>query len=208
MSNDGPTVSVVDDDPAVLKSLSRLLRACRWNVATYASAHEFLQQHDPLSPGCLVLDVSMPRLSGLDLQEALARQGSRVPIIFLTGRADVPTCLRAMKGGAMEFLTKPVNDDELIQAIQAALDGDRKAQLARAHQDDLLERVATLTPREREVLAHVISGKLNKQIASHLGTVEKTIKVHRARVMEKMAVQSLAELVRVAERAGIRPADP
>jgi FixJ family two-component response regulator len=201
MSNAMPTVVVVDDDPAVLKSLSRLLRAAGLNVATFGSPQEFLEQHDPRVPGCLVLDVAMPGLNGLELQEALATKGSAIPIVFLTGHGDVPTSVQAMKRGALDFLTKPVNDDHLLEAIRVAIEKDCSARQARAELDDLLERLATLTPREREVLTHVVSGQLNKQIANDLGTVEKTIKVHRARVMEKMKVASLADLVRLVERA-------
>lgn len=207
MTQIDPTVSVVDDDPAVLKGLSRLLRSHQFQVATYASSEEFLAHYDPVAPGCLVLDVSMPRFNGLELQQVLADQGSLLPIIFLTGCGDVPTCLRAMKGGALEFLGKPVHDEDLIGAIQAALEKHRLAQQTRSEQEQTQQLLDTLTPREREVLVQVISGKLNKQIAHLLGTVEKTVKVHRARVMEKMKVTSLAELVRLAERAGIQPAD-
>lgn len=200
MSDAVPTVFVVDDDPAVLKSLSRLLRADQLTVVTFGSAQEFLERHDPSAPGCLVLDMAMPRLNGLELQEALATKGSAVPIIFLTGHGDIPMSVQAMKRGAVDFLTKPVNDDDLIKAVRAALAKDRIARQARNELDDIQERLATLTPREREVLTHVVSGQLNKQIADDLGTVEKTIKVHRARVMEKMKVQSVAELVRLTER--------
>ncbi len=198
-----PTVFIVDDDPAVLKSLSRLLRAARLNLETFTTPQEFLERYDPRASGCLVLDVAMPGSSGLELQAALAAKGSAIPIIFLTGRGDIPTSVEAMKRGALDFLTKPVNADELLEAIRLAIEKDRIARQARAESDDILERLATLTPREREVLTHVVSGQLNKQIAGDLGIVEKTIKVHRARVMEKMKVHSVAELVRLAERAGI-----
>lgn len=203
MSNPVPTVFVVDDDPAVLKSLSRLLLAARLNVATFDSPLEFLERLDPHATGCLVLDVAMPGLNGLELQGALTTKRSAIPIIFLTGQADVPTSVQAMKRGALDFLIKPVNDEDLLKAVHSALEKDRIAQQARAELDDILERLATLTPREREVLTHVVSGQLNKQIASDLGTVEKTIKVHRARVMEKMKAHSVAELVRLFERASI-----
>jgi FixJ family two-component response regulator len=200
MSNEAPTVFVVDDDPAVLKGLSRLLRAARLDVATFSSSQEFLEQHDARAPGCLILDVAMPGLNGPELQEALMNKGSAIPIIFLTGHGDVPMSVQAMKRGALDFLTKPVNDEELLKAVDAALEKDRIGRLARAELDDILQRLATLTPREREVLTHVVSGQLNKQTALDLGTVEKTIKVHRARVMEKMKVHSVAELVRLTER--------
>ena len=200
MSDAVPTVFVVDDDPAVLKGLSRLLRAARLDVATFSSPQEFLERHDPNAPGCLVLDLSMPGLNGLELQEALATKGFAVPIIFLTGHGDIPTSVQAMKRGALDFLTKPVNDDDLLKAVHAAIEKDRIARLALAELDEIQQRLATLTPREREVLTHVVSGQLNKQIAYDLGTVEQTIKVHRARVMEKMKVDSVAELVRLTER--------
>jgi len=203
MSQAEPTVFIVDDDPAVLKSLSRLLRASQVNVVTFGSPQEFLERYDPHAPGCLVLDVAMPGLNGLELQEALRVKGSAIPIIFLTGHGDIPMSVQAIKGGALDFLTKPVHDKDLLKAVEAALEKDRIERQTRAELDDIQERLATLTPREREVLIHVVSGQLNKQIAYDLGTVEKTIKVHRARVMEKMKVGSVAELVRLTERAGI-----
>jgi FixJ family two-component response regulator len=203
-----PTVFVVDDDPAVLKGLERLLRSARLNVATFASPQEFLQRHDPRVPGCVLLDVAMPGLNGLELQKALAERGGATPIVFLSGQGDVPTSVRAMKHGALDFLTKPVDDEELLAAVQAALRNDQVARRARVEVDDILQRIATLTPREREVLGHVIAGHLNKQAAAEMGTVEKTIKVHRARMMEKMGVQSVAELVRLAEKAQVAPAAP
>ena len=203
MSQAEPTVFIVDDDPAVLKSLSRLLRASQVNVVTFGSPQEFLERHDPHTPGCLVLDVAMPGLNGLELQEALRVKGSAIPIIFLTGHGDIPMSVQAMKGGALDFLTKPVHDKDLLKAVEAAIEKDRIERQSRAELDDIQERLATLTPREREVLIHVVSGQLNKQIAYDLGTVEKTIKVHRGRVMEKMKVGSVAELVRLTERAGI-----
>ena len=200
MSQVEPTVFIVDDDPAVLKSLSRLLRAIQFTVVTFGSPQEFLEQHDPRIPGCLVLDVAMPGLNGLELQEALRVRGSAIPIIFLTGHGDIPMSVQAMKGGALDFLTKPVHDKDLLKAVEAALEKDRIERQSRADLEDIQERLATLTPREREVLTHVVSGQLNKQIAYDLGTVEQTIKVHRARVMEKMKVNSVAELVRLTER--------
>jgi len=197
------TVFIVDDEPAVLKGLSRLLRSARLNVATFGSPGEFLEHHNPHAPGCLVLDVSMPGLNGLELQAALTEKGSAIPIIFLTGHGDIPMSVQAMKRGAVDFLTKPVNDDDLLKAVHAAIEKDRIQRQTRAELDDIQRRLATLTPREREVLEHVIAGQLNKQTAADLGTVEKTIKVHRARVMEKMKVQSVAELVRLAERVEV-----
>ena len=193
----------MDDDPAVLKSLARLLRSARLAVATFSSPREFLDRHDPNVPGCLVLDVAMPGLNGLELQQALIASGHELPIVFLTGHGDIPMSVQAMKSGAVDFLTKPVNDDDLLKAIRAAIDKDHLQRQARAEIAEIQQRLATLTPREREVLEHVIAGQLNKQTAADLGTVEKTIKVHRARVMEKMKVQSVAELVRLTERVGL-----
>jgi FixJ family two-component response regulator len=172
----------------------------------FGSPQEFLERHDPRAPGCLVLDLAMPGLNGLELQAALTVKGSAIPIIFLTGHGNIPASVQAMKRGALDFLTKPVNDDDLLKAVQAAIEKDRLARIARAELEDIQARLDSLTPREREVLTHVVSGQLNKQTAADLGTVEKTIKVHRGRVMEKMKVHSVAELVHLAERAGIRAA--
>jgi len=206
VSQANPTVFIVDDDLSVLKGLSRLLRSARLNPVTFASPEEFLDRHDPHAPGCLVLDVAMPGLDGLQLQQALIAKGSEIPIIFLTGQGDIPTSVQAMKGGAVDFLTKPVHDDCLLAAIRAAIEKDRQQRQAGAEVAEIRQRLATLTPREREVLEHVISGQLNKQTAAELGTVEKTIKVHRARMLAKMKVQSVAELVWLAEKVGIRAA--
>ena len=198
-----PIVFIVDDEPAVLKGLSRLLRSSGLAVETFLSSQDFLNHFLPNTPGCLVLDVAMPGLNGLDLQKALAAKGSAVPIIFLTGHGDIPMSVQAMKRGAADFLTKPVNDDDLLKAVRSAIGADRKTRQARAEVADIQQRLMTLTPREREVMDHVLSGQLNKQSAADLGIVEKTIKVHRARMMEKMKVHSVADLVRLAERAGI-----
>lgn len=194
---------MVDDDPSVLRALTRLLLAAGLEARGYPSPAAFLQAHDPATPGCLVLDVALPGLDGLEVQKALAVSDCARPIVFITGRGDIPTTVRAMKGGAVDFLTKPVNDVDLLAVVRSALEIDRLAREAQVEMDALRQRLATLTPREREVLAHVVAGRLNKQIAADLGTVEKTIKVHRARVMEKMAVRSLADLVRVAEQLGV-----
>jgi len=197
---------VIDDDAAVCAALGRLLDAEGYRVAAFQSAETFLAQHDAHAHGCIVLDVAMPGLDGLALQQLLAERGSHMPVIFLTGRADVPTSVRAMKRGAFDFLTKPVDDSELFPAVARALERDlalRRADAARAATES---RLSTLTAREREVLTHVMAGRLNKQIAADLGTAEKTVKVHRARGMEKMHVRSVAELVRLVERA--RPQSP
>jgi FixJ family two-component response regulator len=203
MTSPTPIVFLVDDDSAVLTSLARLIRSAGLNAQAFGSPQEFLDRHDPHAPGCLVLDFSMPGLNGLELQAALAAKGCVIPIIFLTGHGDVPTSVQAMKRGALDFLTKPVHDDALLQAIHAAIDKDRIARLASAELADIQARIDSLTPREHEVMLHVIAGQLNKQTAADLGTVEKTVKVHRARVMEKMRVNSLAELVRLVQRAGL-----
>ena len=199
-----PTVFVVDDDAAVLKSLSRLLRSAHMVAATFSSPREFLDRHDPNAPGCLVLDVAMPGLNGLELQQALVAGDHERPIVFLTGRADIPMSVQAMKRGAVDFLTKPAHDDDLLRAVRVALEKDRIQRQARAEVAEIQQCLAALTPREREVLEHVVTGQLNKQIAYDLGTVEKTIKVHRGQVMKKMGAESVAELVRLAERVGIR----
>jgi FixJ family two-component response regulator len=199
-----PTVFIVDDDAAVRKSLARLLRSARLQALTFDSPSEFLEHHDPHAPGCLVLDLAMPGLNGLELQAALTAEGSTIPIIFLTGHGDIPTGVQAMKRGALDFLTKPVNDGDLLKAVHAAIEQDRLARQVRAELDEIQARIDSLTPRESEVLTHVVAGHLNKQTAADLGTVEKTIKIHRARVMEKMQVDSVAELVRLTERVGVR----
>jgi FixJ family two-component response regulator len=197
------TIFLVDDDSGVLKALSRLLRARGYEVEPFTSPQAFLAGHDASIPGCAVLDVSMPGLDGLELQQALTAAGSQRPVIFLTGEGDIPTSVRAVRAGAIDFLTKPVNDGDLLAAIARAENADTAARSANAELDSINARFALLTPREREVMTHVIAGRLNKQIAGDLGTVEKTIKVHRGRVMEKLGVRSVAELVRLADKAGI-----
>jgi FixJ family two-component response regulator len=204
MTQAAATVFLVDDEASVLKAVSRLL-GTQFNVRTFASAADFLTTHDPDAPGCLVLDMAMPGLDGLELQQALAQRGSLLPIVFLTGHADIPASVKAMKSGAVDFLTKPVDAPVLIQAVQAGLDKSLAARREQAQRAEIQRRLASLTPREREVLNHLITGQINKQIAADLGTVEKTIKVHRAHVLEKMKVHSIAELVWLAERTGIRP---
>ena len=198
-----PTVFLVDDDPAVLKSLSRLLRSAGFKVSPFQSAQDFLDGENFFALGCIVLDVAMPGLDGLALQGALVARDSELPVIFLTGHGDIAMGVQAMKVGATDFLTKPVDDQTLLDAVRTAIEKNRLALQTRAELDDIRQRLATLTPREREVLALVVAGQLNKQAAAELGTVEKTIKVHRARVMAKMKVSSLAELVRLTSRAGI-----
>jgi FixJ family two-component response regulator len=204
MSDAKEIVFVVDDDASVLKGLRRLLAAAGLEVAGFESPQQFLERFDPGAPGCLVLDLAMPGLNGMELQQELAARGSTLPIVFLTGHGDVPTSVQAMKRGAADFLTKPVDEKDLLAAIRNAFEKSRALRTAQAETAEIERRLATLTPREREVLQHIVAGKRNKQVAGELGTVEKTVKVHRARVMEKMQARSLAELVRLAERAGIR----
>jgi len=208
MSSPDPTIFVVDDDASILRGSRRLLTAAGFKVETFESADAFLQRHDPAAPGCLILDVAMPGLNGLELQQALHARRSFLPIIFLTGRADVPMSVQAMKEGALDLLLKPVDEADLLAAIDRALARERELRESSEQTASVEERLSTLTPRERQVLTHVIEGRLNKQIAGDLGTVEKTIKVHRARMMEKMKVRSVAELVRLMERSGIRPGTP
>jgi RNA polymerase sigma factor (sigma-70 family) len=203
-----PTVFVVDDDAAVRKALSRLLRSAGIAAATFASPKEFLAQHDPASPGCLVLDLAMPGFNGLRLQTTLAETGSLLPIIFLTGQGDVSKSVQAMKHGAFDFLTKPVKDKDLLTAVRAAIERDAVARGEQAELSEIHARLDTLTPREREVLQHVVAGKLNKQIAADLGITEATVKMHRARVMAKIKVQSVAELACLTERCGIKGTNP
>ena len=197
------TVYLVDDDAGVRKAVSRLLRARGYDVQSYSSPQEFLQQQDPAAAGCAVLDVAMPGLDGLALQRALTAGGSRRPVIFITGKGDVPTSVRAMKAGALDFLTKPVREKDLLEAIQRAQTRDAELRQVRSELDSIQAKINTLTPREREVFTHVVAGRLNKQIAGDLGTVEKTIKVHRSRMMEKLGLRSVADLVRMAEKAQI-----
>lgn len=200
-----PVVFVVDDEPAVRNAVARLMRADGLAAQTFASPKEFLDAYQPETHGCIVLDIAMPEISGLELQQVLAHAGVAPPIIFLTARGDIPISVRAMKLGATDFLTKPIDADELIKAVRTAIARDADVWKTRVERVDIQRRLATLTVREREVLEHVVSGKLNKQTAADLGTVEKTIKVHRARVMQKMNVRSLAELVRLAESGGVAP---
>jgi FixJ family two-component response regulator len=198
-----PTVFIVDDDPSVLKALTRLMHAAGLDTTTFASPQEFLNNHDQNSSGCLVLDVAMPGIDGLKLQQMLVAQGSDLPVIFLTGHGDIPMSVRAIKQGAVDFLTKPVRGNDLIAAIQEAIEKNRIARKARVQLNALQQRLAMLTPREREVLSHVVSGKRNKQIAAELGTAERTIKIHRASLMKKLKAGSLADLVRLAEQLGV-----
>ena len=196
------TVFVVDDDAAMRDSLKDLIRSVGLRGELYASAQDFLRSQRPDVPGCLVLDVRMPGLSGLDLQSRLTEAGVSMPIIFISGHGDVPMTVRALKAGALEFLTKPFRDQDLLDAIQQALDRDCQARDERAATEAVHRRFASLTPREREVMAKVVAGLLNKEIAAELRTSETTVKTHRRQVMEKMGANSLPELVRMADRLG------
>jgi FixJ family two-component response regulator len=198
------TVFLVDDDDSVRKALARLIRTAGYEIKTFASAQEFIESKPEITAvACLVLDVRMPGLNGLDLQDALRAAKVPIPIVFITGHGDIPMSVKAMKAGAVDFLPKPVRAETLLPAIEQALARASRERAEGAELEDIRRRLNALTPREREVMVWVVKGTLNKQIAFELGTVEKTIKVHRARVMEKMQVHSLAELVRLAERVGI-----
>jgi FixJ family two-component response regulator len=199
-----PKVFLVDDDPAVLVALSRLLKSAGYTVSSFPSAREFLDSDDPTVPGCAVLDIKMAELDGLTLQQEMSSRGDLRPIIFLTGCDDAVTGVRAMKAGALDYLVKPVDDTELITAIDHAMRIDETSRRQHDDREALDQRYGALTPREREVMAYVVEGYLNKQIAHELGIVEKTVKVHRARVMEKMNVRSVAALVRMWEHLGLK----
>jgi FixJ family two-component response regulator len=203
MSEADSMVFVVDDDAATRRSLGNLMRSVGLRVEAFASAQEFLRSRRPDAPACLVLDVRLPGSSGFDLQKRMAETDMEIPIIFITGHGDIPMTVRAMKAGAVEFLTKPFRDQDLLDAIHQALERDRTMRERRAGTDALRRRLETLTRREREVMGFVVAGLLNKQIAGEMGTGETTVKIHRHRVMEKMGAGSVAELVRMADRLGV-----
>jgi FixJ family two-component response regulator len=206
MTEGCPIVFVIDDDPSVRRSLARLFRSAGYAVETYPSAVEFLQSESgPPRPGCIVLDIRMPELDGLDLQEELAGRDYALPIVFITGHGDIPTAVIAMKKGAVDFLSKPFDDEELLRAVQSALARESDARAAFEEEQAIRQRLQSLTPREYEVLTYLLTGMLNKQIAGALNITEKTVIVHRGRVLRKMGVASVAELVQLASTAGVRP---
>jgi len=202
MTEAAPIVFVVDDDPSVRRAIKRLLESVGLEVQSFGSAREFLHSI-PDAPSCLVLDIRLPGISGLDFQRVMAEANIHIPIIFITGHGDVPMTVRAMKAGAVEFLTKPFRDQDLLDAVQFALERDRARHQREAEIATLRERFESLSAREREVVAMVVSGMLNKQIAAEIGTTENTVKVHRSRAIEKMQAKSLADLVRMVDRLKI-----
>jgi len=196
-------VAIVDDDPSIREGVGSLLRSAGWKVETFASAEEFLARRSVVEPSCVVLDLQLPELSGLDLQTRMAQINVEIPIVFITGHGSIPASVQAIKAGAIEFLTKPFDEQQLFRAIREAMDRDEEARKRHTDLRQLRERYAALTPREREVMQQVVSGLLNKQIAVELEIAEITVKVHRGRVMQKMHAASVADLVRMAEKLGI-----
>ena len=199
-------VAIVDDDPSVQRALQRLIRSAGWKATTFASAQEFLARPRTESPNCVLLDLQMPGLSGLDLQKRMAEVGLEIPIVFLTGHGDIPASVRAMKAGAVQFLTKPVDEEALLQAIEEAVERDRRTRQQHVDMSELRGRYESLSAREQEVMQQVISGMLNKQIAAELKITEDTVKFHRGHIMQKMRADSFADLVRMAENLAI-PSD-
>jgi len=205
MAEESSVVFVIDDDPSIRRSLSRLLRSVGYAAEAFSSAEEFLGRGTFNGTGCIILDVQMPGLSGMDLRVELNKAQYSMPIVFITGHGDIPMSVEAMKKGAVHFLTKPFDDDDLLRAVGEAIERDRKAKAEQSAVQDIRRRLSLLTPREYEILRYVITGMLNKQIAFTLNIAEKTVKIHRGRIMEKLCVGSVAELVRLAEKARIDP---
>ena len=203
MQESAPIIALVDDDPSVRRGLERLVRSMGWKAETFASAQEFLARVGVEAPSCVVLDLQLPGLTGLELQKRMAEVGLETPIVFLTGHGDIPATVQAMKAGAIEFLTKPVEELELLKAIPEAIECDRRTRQQRADMSDLRDRYDSLTAREQEVMQQVVSGLLNKQIAAELKITEDTVKFHRGHIMRKMRADSLADLVRMAQNLGI-----
>jgi FixJ family two-component response regulator len=199
-------IAIVDDDPSVQRGLQRLIRSVGWKAETFASAQEFLARSRAAAPNCVLLDLQLPGLSGLELQKRMGEVGLEIPIVFLTGHGDIPASVRAMKAGAVQFLTKPVDEQELLQAIEEAVERDRRTRQQRVGMNELRGRYESLTRREQEVMQQVISGMLNKQIAAELNITEDTVKFHRGHIMRKMRADSLADLVRMAKNLAI-PSD-
>ena len=199
-------IAIVDDDPSVRKGLQRLIRSAGWRAETFASAQEFLARSRAESPNCVLLDLQLPGVSGLDLQKRMAEVGLETPIVFLTGHGNIPASVQAMKAGAVQFLTKPVDEQELLQAIEEAVERDRRTRQQQVEMSELRDRYESLTVREQEVMQQVISGMLNKQIAAELNITEDTVKFHRGHIMRKMRADSLADLVRMAKNLAI-PSD-
>jgi FixJ family two-component response regulator len=205
MTEPQPTVFVIDDDASMRRALSYLLEAAGYKVETYSSAETFLTRENYDGVGCIILDVRMPGLSGMELQEKLIRSAYSMPIIFLTGHGEVAMGVQAMKKGAVDFLTKPCDDEQLLAAIRTAIEKDLQARTRFEEAKEIRSRIELLTPREKEILPFIITGMLNKQIAATLGIAEITVKIHRGRIMEKLSTESVADLVRLAEKAGIAP---
>jgi FixJ family two-component response regulator len=203
-----PIVFVIDDDVSVREGLRNLFRSVGLRVEVFGSAAEFLQSKLPDVASCLILDIRLPRLSGLDFQVELGKAGIHIPIIFMTGHGDIPMSVRAMKAGAVDFLTKPFRDQDMLDAVMTAIERDQNSRNEAKTLSDLYALFATLTPREREVMALVIAGRMNKQIAAEIGVAEITVKIHRGNIMRKMAAKSLADLVRMAQTLGVKPAAP